>query len=168
MASTPHRDFAEQLDRHRGIVLKIAATYAGGAEDRADLAQDIAIELWRAWPRYDPARPLSTWMYRIALNVGISFLRDDSRRRRHTVALDDGDAAAADDGDGHDRRDALRVLQRFTATLPPLDRALMVLYLDARSTREIADILGIGESNVTTKIARLKQRIRDFASPSSP
>lgn len=57
--------FAALLQRHRGIVYKVAATYARGAEDREDLAQEIAAELWRAWPRYDPARSVSTWMYRV-------------------------------------------------------------------------------------------------------
>ena len=57
--------FAALLQRHRDIVYKVAATYARGAEDREDLAQEIAAELWRAWPRYDPARSVSTWMYRV-------------------------------------------------------------------------------------------------------
>ena len=58
-------------------------------DDRADLAQEIAAQLWRAFPGYDPQRPFPTWMYRIALNVAISFLRGDARRRRHTVPLDE-------------------------------------------------------------------------------
>ncbi|MCL7714328.1 sigma-70 family RNA polymerase sigma factor [Stenotrophomonas sp. CPCC 101365] len=73
--SEPPARFTELLQRHRGILLKVAGSYARQREDREDLAQEIAAQLWRAWPGYDPARPFSTWMYRIALNVAISQLR---------------------------------------------------------------------------------------------
>jgi RNA polymerase sigma-70 factor (ECF subfamily) len=160
-----HREFADLLERHRGIVLKVAGSYAADPEDRADLAQDIAAQLWRAWPAYSPDRPVTTWMYRIALNVAISHLRGRSLRDRHHVPFDEdlhaaATAAAAVDDD-HDTGQRLRMLERVIAALPPLDRALMLLYLDERSQREIADVLGISESNVSTKISRLKQRLRE-------
>ena len=77
--ATTQREFAELLERNRGLVFKVANGYGRDAEDRADLAQEIAAQLWRAWPAYDPSRPLATWMYRIALNVAISHLRGRSR-----------------------------------------------------------------------------------------
>lgn len=165
-ATTAAREaFGDVLERHRGIVLKVAGSYAADPEDRADLAQDIAAQLWRAWPSYSPDRPVTTWMYRIALNVAISHLRGRSLRDRHHVPLDEdahaGALLAASAEDGHAAAEQLRLLQRVIASLPPLDRALMLLYLDDRSQREIADVLGIGESNVSTKLSRLRQRIRD-------
>lgn len=163
MTDTPAEAFEVLLQRHRGIVHKVAAGYARGAEDRADLAQEIAVQLWRAWPSYDPARSFSTWMYRIALNTAISHLRARTQPGR-PVPLDDHLDSLADerafDPETHER---LRLLQRFIATLGPLDRALLLLYLEERSGREIAEVLGIGESNVTTRIGRLKQRLREFA-----
>lgn len=160
-----HRAFADLLERHRGIVLKVAGSYAVNPDDRADLAQDIAAQLWRAWPTYAPDRPVTTWMYRIALNVAISHLRGRSLRDRHHVPFDEELHAAGAHGmaleDDHETGEQLRLLDRVIAALPPLDRALMLLYLDERSQREIADVLGISESNVSTRISRLKQRIRD-------
>lgn len=166
MTADAGQAFAELLQRHRGIVFKVANTYVRDRHDRDDLAQEIAVQLWRAWPKYDPARPFSTWMYRIALNVAISFVRGDGHRRRHAVQLDESLHDIADD-DAADpaAADAIRLLHRFIDTLEPLNRALLLLYLDERSTREIADVLGISESNVTTKISRLKQRIRDHVAP---
>lgn len=156
-------DFAALLQRHARIVFKVAGTYARAPEDRADLAQEIAARLWQAYPRYDPARSFSTWMYRVALNVAISHVRSQSLRARHdAVPLDERlhdvpDPAAGDP----EREQHVRLLQAFIARQPPLDRALLLLYLEERPQREIAEILGIGESNVSTKIGRLKQRIRD-------
>lgn len=164
MADSPASRFDALLQQHRGIVLKVANSYAYAAEDRADLSQDIASQLWRAWPDYDPSRRFSTWMYRIALNTAISWLRGERLRRRHAVPLDESVHEPADEGlDSQEGAERLRLLQRFMDTLEPLNRALLVLYLEERSTREMAEILGLGESNVTTRISRLKQRLRDWA-----
>ncbi|MCL6711836.1 sigma-70 family RNA polymerase sigma factor [Pseudomonas sp. R2.Fl] len=162
MAEHARQGFAEQLERHRGIVFKVAGTYCRNPDDRAELAQEIASQLWQAYPRFDPARPFSTWMYRIALNVAISFVRDNSRRHRHAVPLDDqlhdiADPHAADP----QAEQQIRALHRFIHTQAPLDRALLLLYLEDRAYRDISEILGISETNVATKISRLKQRIRN-------
>jgi RNA polymerase sigma-70 factor (ECF subfamily) len=164
MTSHDARDaFVALLQRHSGIVFKIAGSYARSHEDRDDLAQEIAAQLWRAWPHYDPARSVTTWMYRIALNVAIGHLRQQDLRRRHdAVPLDDA-LHDVPDGNAIDPEHAqqLRLLHGFIARQPPLDRALLLLYLDDRPQREIAEVLGITESNVSTKIGRLKQRLRD-------
>lgn len=161
--TTADRDgqFRELLERHRGIVFKVANSYARSAQDREDLAQEIAVQLWRAFPKYDGARAFSTWMYRVALNVAISHLRERSRYESHHEALDIAvhDAAASDAAPDADAR--IRELHRCMARLDPLDRALLVLYLDERSQRDIAEILGISETNVATKIGRLKERLRN-------
>jgi RNA polymerase sigma-70 factor, ECF subfamily len=152
--------FAVLLARHAGVVRKIAATYCRDRDDRADLAQEIAYQLWRAYPRYDPARPFATWMYRIALNVAISHVRTASRERRHTVPYDedlhDVAAAAVD----HETRQQIARMETAIAGLDPIDRALLVLYLDDHSHRAIGEILGISETNAGTKIGRLKERLR--------
>jgi RNA polymerase sigma factor (sigma-70 family) len=149
-------EFAGLLERHRGIVVKVAATYCRNPADREDVAQEIVTQLWRAFPKFDASRTFSTWMYRIALNVAISFVRTNSVRVRHTVALDEThdveDSGTAED----DERS--RLLYAFIARLDELNRALLLLYLDEHSYRDIAAILGITETNVATKISRLKQR----------
>src|SRR5690606_11263343 len=80
---------AALLQRHAGLVFQVANSHARDPEDRAELAQDIAAQLWRAWDSYDARRPLATWMYRIALNVAISHLRVRSRHDTHHVPFDD-------------------------------------------------------------------------------
>ena len=163
-ATDDRRDaFSALLQRHRGIVFKVANTYSRLAEDRDDLAQEIAARLWHAYPKYDPARSFSTWMYRVALNVAISHVREQTMRDRHeAVPLDEGMHDLADAGGvDHERDQHIRLLQGFIQRQPPLERALLLLYLEDRPQREIAEILGLTENNVSTKIGRLKQRIRD-------
>jgi RNA polymerase sigma-70 factor (ECF subfamily) len=162
MAEHARQGFAEQLERHRGIVFKVAGTYCRNPDDRAELAQEIASQLWQAYPRFDPTRPFSTWMYRIALNVAISFVRGNSQRHRHAVPLDEQlhDIADPHAVDPHAEQQ-VRALHRFIHAQAPLDRALLLLYLEDRGYREMSEILGISETNVATKISRLKQRIRN-------
>jgi len=153
--------FAALLARHRGLLGKVVGSYAWQAQDREDLGQEIAVQLWRAWPSYDPARPVTTWMYRIALNVAITWVRGQSRERQHREAWDQTRHDIADPL-AHDPEASQQVerLYRFIHALPPLDRALMLLYLEDHSHREIGEVLGISEANAATKTSRLKQRIR--------
>lgn len=151
-------EFAEAIAEHRRLIARIAASYARTAEDRRDLAQDILLQLWRAWPRFDPARAkLTTWMYRIALNVAISSLRRPAvPHAADDPALPATLAAPADDpGDAQ-----LAQLYAAIATLAPLDRALVVLHLDGHPHARIAEVLGLGESNVATKLSRLRAVLR--------
>jgi RNA polymerase sigma-70 factor (ECF subfamily) len=155
-----HRQFESLLQEHRGIVFKVASIYARGREDRNDLAQEIAVQLWRSFGSYDPARAkFSTWMYPVALNVAISHVRQAARDER----LEPLDAAhlelpGATDVAQPDER--LAALYAFVGQLDPLNRALILLYLEDRSYAEIAQVLGISESNVATKINRIKHRLR--------
>ncbi len=153
--------FGILLEQHRKIVFKVSNTYARSPEDRADLAQEIATQLWRAYPRFDPQRTFSTWMYRIALNVAISHVRSTAQRLRHAAPLDESLDEPGFDPHDHETNQQVRALRRFIAQLEPLNRALLLLYLEDRSHLEIAEILGITQTNVATKISRLKQRIRD-------
>lgn len=157
---SPREQFAELLQQHRGIVFRVASTFAWNPDDRADLAQEIAAQLWRSFPRYDAARPFSTWMYRVALNVGVSYLR--SRGRAGRLEPLDADLAGSGRAPDESLEEARRVLalERAIGRLARLDRALLLLHLDERSQREIGEILGISESNVATKLSRLRQRLR--------
>jgi RNA polymerase sigma-70 factor (ECF subfamily) len=159
VAPDQEKTFTRLLDQHAGIIRKVAAAYTASRADRLDLMQEMSLQLWKAYPRYSPERPFSTWMYRIALNVAISFLRSATRPHRQTVSLHETELDVADESlPESDERVA--ELQQVIAELEPLNRALLLLYLEERSYREIASILGISETNVATKISRLKESVR--------
>ncbi|HYN44136.1 MAG TPA: RNA polymerase sigma factor [Thermoanaerobaculia bacterium] len=153
--------FLVLLDEHKKILFKVASSYCRNTADRQDLVQEMVVQLWRSFDRYDERCRFSTWMYRIALNVAISFYRSEARRSRFSVPAEDyllevpaeapGSATLDDD---------LRLLQHFIGQLDELDRALVILYLDGNRYDTIAEILGISETNVGTKISRIKQKLR--------
>jgi len=152
--------FQGLLAQHEKIVFKVAGMYCRNAEDRRDLAQEICVQAWRSFGSYYATRSFSTWMYRIALNVAISFARSAGHRARHAVPLDEHAHDVADESAiPHESDERVRALHAFIDQLDALNRALMLLYLENRSYREIAEVLGITETNVATKINRLKQRI---------
>ncbi len=158
-------EFTSLLLDHRRLVLKVVHMYARGGADAQDLAQEIAAQVWRAFPGYDRSRRFSTWMYRIALNVAISWLRTETPRRRHSVPFDpevhEREAeAGADDSETDERQ---RILRGFIATQEPLNRAVLLLYLEEHSYAEMSEILGVSETSLTTKIGRLKERLRTYA-----
>lgn len=157
--------FLGQLQQHKAILYKVANAYCSRREDRGDLIQEIVVELWQSWPRFDPAAPFSAWMQRIAVNVAISFYRGESRRIRDALPLEEFgmDLAAADrvlDAEGDD----LRALHQLIARLDEVNRALILLYLEGYSQDEMAAMIGLSASNVATRIHRIKQKLqRDYA-----
>jgi RNA polymerase sigma-70 factor (ECF subfamily) len=162
MSADLHQPFTALIEKHRRLIFKVARTYTHNAADRDDLAQEITTQLWRAYPSYDQQRPVTTWMYRIALNVGISFLRNDGPRQRLSVPLDAELQLQLEDQPPAEADESLRILQEFISQLDPLNRALLLLYLDEHSYHDIAEILGISETNVSTKLNRLKDLLRRF------
>ncbi|MBL8299152.1 MAG: RNA polymerase sigma factor [Rhodanobacteraceae bacterium] len=165
--STTHRDdaFLAQLQQHKAILYKVANAYCRRREDRGDLIQEILVELWQAWPRFDRGAVFAGWMQRIAINVAISFFRGESRRIRDALPIEDFgmNLAAADrvvDAEGDD----LRALHQLIARLDEVNRALILLYLEGYSQEEMASLVGLSATNVATRINRIKQKLqRDYA-----
>jgi RNA polymerase sigma-70 factor (ECF subfamily) len=166
MTPSLHTRFVDLIERHRGIVLKVASLYCRDPDERRDLVQEITMQLWRAFPSYDEARVFSTWAYRIALNVAISFARRSGRRSRVVSSLEETGVEPADER-SREPDERLDALYRCMADLDPLNRALLMLYLDERSYREIAEVLGMTETNVATRLSRLKQRMRSQVTAAS-
>ncbi len=150
--------FQTLVDQHKKILYKICNAYCPDRDSRDDLAQEILFQLWRSFRKFDGRCEFSTWMYRIALNVAISFYRRESTRSRHVVSGEEHLLEAA--GESETRPENLRALYQFIESLDPLNKALILLYLDENSYREIADVLGITETNVATKISRLKNKMK--------
>lgn len=164
MASNTINDdaFLRALAPHKAILYKVAYTYCRNTDDRRDLMQEMVIQLWRSFARYDELAGVkfSTWMYRIAMNVAISQYRSHSRQIRDTVPLEEfGLNIAAADALHDSASDNMRALMKLIDGMDELNRALILLFLDGYDTAEIADVLGISATNVSTRMTRIKQKL---------
>jgi RNA polymerase sigma-70 factor (ECF subfamily) len=148
--------FLSVIETNKGIIYKIANSYCKDPEDRKDLFQEIVSQLWKSFDNYDNQYRYSTWIYRVALNVAISFYRKENRRKVISSLLSEGVFSLIDFNESNEMESNLRLLQQFIQELKDLDKALMLLYLEEKSHREIAEIIGISETNVATKIGRIK------------
>jgi RNA polymerase sigma factor (sigma-70 family) len=150
--------FQARVEEHKKILYKICNSYCRDRDARDDLAQEIIIQLWQSFGKYDESRRFSTWMYRIALNVAISFYRRERTRTRHVISDEEHLLEAANETES--QSEEIRVLYQFIEGLDPLNKALVLLYLDGNNYQEIAEVVGISETNVATKISRLKSKMK--------
>jgi RNA polymerase sigma factor (sigma-70 family) len=155
--------FTELIRENKGIIFKICNAYSSSKEDRDDLAQEIIYNLWKSYSGsgFRPDYKFSTWMYRIALNVAISFYRKERRQRRRVIYSES--LLVVDDDVGPPDTEAdkdLALLLQFIGALKEIDKSIMLLYLGDKSYKEIAEITGITESNVATKINRIKDKLK--------
>lgn len=152
--------FLEVMEANKGIVYKVANAYCRDADNRKDLVQEILLQLWLAFPKYDEQYRLSTWMYRIALNVSISFYRKEHRRDTINHPLPETLLYLPEEEFAGVPEAAIDQLYGFIRALKEIDRAVMLLYLEGNSQQEIGAVLGLTPTNVSTKVSRIKQQLK--------
>lgn len=145
------REFGRALDR-------LAAGYEADPDRRRDLRQEIHLQLWRSFFLYDGRCSLRTWTFRVAHNAAVSYVTRERRSNLGLVALEDVERlpAAPDGLPDLDRARALHQLSRLILTLKPLDRQVLLLYLEDFDAASIAEITGLSAANVAMKIHRVK------------
>ena len=151
--------FERIVEENKGIFFKIARTYCRNEDDRQDLLQEMMIQVWRSLHKYNDEYKISTWLYRICLNMAISFYRKHNSRVKNTDPLDEQVFNTQLNGDPVEAEDFV-LLKQFIDELNDIDKALMLLYLEDRSHSEIAGVLGISKSNVGTRIGRIKEKLK--------
>jgi RNA polymerase sigma-70 factor, ECF subfamily len=145
-----------------GIILKISRAYTTTAHDREDLINDIALELWKAFPRFKGDSKLSTWIYRVALNTSMNYKR---KKKNNTVPFSD---LSQEDSfsrliENEEDNQATEILYTCIDELNEMNKAIIILYLDGNSHDEIAEITGISKTNVGTRISRIKEELKKMA-----
>ena len=147
------------IQEHQKIIYKICNSYCNNKNDREDLGQEIVYQLIKSYPAFKPEYKFSTWMYRVALNVAISFYRKTKNDDRVTLVDQHADYEDNNEQSIHLENNII-ILQQFIDELKELDKALMILYLESKSYKEITEIIGISETNVATRISRIKEKLK--------
>ncbi len=151
--------FHEIVKQHKGILYKVARAYCANEDDRQDLVQEMMVQIWQSLHRYNDRFKMSTWLYRISLNTAISFYRKNTARTHTHTRLNEQTVQIPVEEMSQDEMH-LTLLETFISELKEIDKALMILYLEDKSHAEIADILGLSVSNVGTKTARIKEKLK--------
>ena len=147
--------FEKLIVEHQRLIHKICNIYAKSEADREDLFQEITIQLWKSFSSFEHRSKISTWLYRVALNTAITQKRKE-RKKPLLSSLSEKEMRIPDND--FDEED-LASLQHAMLQLKNIDRAIIFLYLEEKSYREIADIIGITPKNVGVKIMRIKAKL---------
>ena len=154
------RQFRQWLSEHTGLLLKVVRSFAEGP-DQDDLFQEILLQVWLSLPNFRSDSKPTTWLYRVAFNTALAWKRSEKKRSRRQGSLSISDVAPTNVSSTEAQRNDAIVDQLYAAirALPPAKRALVVLYLDGFSYREIADVVGISENNVGVSLNRIKKEL---------
>ena len=157
--------FMNWLGEHGSSVMKVARAYTLTSEECQDLAQEILLQAWRSLPKFEGKASAATWFYRVALHTAMNWHRKDKPRRSRQQPLLEVQALATEGVDSAEQaqhRDTVEQLYKAIHQLPKTDAALVLLYLDELSYREMAEVLGISESNVGVKLNRAKKALSEL------
>lgn len=152
--------FLENLNVHKGILYKLARMYTNTAEDKQDLQQEIIIQLWKSYSGFKGESKFSTWMYRVAVNTAITFLRND-RRKKIVFTRNPGNEPAFEPYN-QEKDKQLEIFYKCVQLLKPVEKALIFYFMEGLTHREIGNQLGISEVNARVKLNRTKEKLQDI------
>ena len=153
--------FVSVVKDNQNLIFKICYSYCSNLENRKDLQQEILMQLWNSFSKFDGRVKLSTWIYRIALNTAITFYRNDCKHKDRKATIDASVISLSDFEYVPEQDEKIVMLYQFIEYLNEMDKALILLYLDDNKYKDIAEILGISETNVATKISRIKKILKE-------
>lgn len=147
--------YQEAAACYGGALDRLASAYEANPEERRDLLQDIHVALWRSFIGFDGRCSLRTWVYRVAHNVATSHVIRQKRKNRVLLTLEAIEAMPGVQ-DHHDQGVNLERLMTLIHQLKPLDRQMVLLYLEGMDAASIGEVMGVSAGNVATKIHRIK------------
>ena len=155
--------FLSVFEDNTGIIIKIARAFAKTSHDREDLINDIALELWKSFERFKGDSKISTWIYRVAINVSMNYKRKKKKDSFFSFLDDFKKVDSLPWLIEQDNSSESEILYNCIDELNEINKAIILLYLDGNSHDEISEIMGISKTNVGTRIGRIKEQIRNIA-----
>lgn len=157
-------NFVELLQKHQNIVHKVCRIYTNNQDAHNDLFQEIAIQLWKAFPKFRGDSKFSTWMYRVGLNTAITLYRKN-KRRIITLEFDMVQFKISAEAYDNSEEEQLKLMYQAVHQLNDIDKALVFLFLEDKNYREISETLGISEVNARVKMNRIKTKLKTILNP---
>ena len=154
------RKFEEMVREYRGTIYTVCYMFSNDQDEVADLFQEVLINLWNSLPSFEGRSDVRSWIYRVSLNVCISL--DRKKRRRKTVPLT-MDVNPYEETETSQNSRQMDMLRRRIARLGQFDRAIILLWLENMSYEEIAAIMGITIKNVSVRLYRIKEELKNMS-----
>ena len=154
--------FIEFVNQNIRIAHKVSRIYFENEDEREDLVQEMMYQLWRSYPSFDKRSKFSTWMYKVCLNTALTWRRNYKKKKEEALLLTHYQIA---DEPSENKDEGIRLLFDAIATLTPLNKAIVLLYLENMSYEEIASITGISRSNVSVRLVRIKKELETHLKP---
>jgi len=154
------KEFSQLIKGNQGLIIKVSRLYTNSLEDEQDLFQEIVLQLWRSYDSFKGNSKISTWMYRVALNTAITLFRKKTKSPL-TSELDEVHFEYEQEQDD-EKQAQISLLYKVIKLLPNVERAIVMMYLDDVSYKEIAETLGITEVNARVKMNRLKKTLKEL------
>lgn len=154
------KEFSQLIKGNQGLIIKVSRLYTNSIEDEQDLFQEIVLQLWRSYDSFKGNSKISTWMYRVALNTAITLFRKKTKSPL-TSELDEVHFEYEQEQDD-EKQAQISLLYKVIKLLPNVERAIVMMYLDDISYKEIAETLGITEVNARVKMNRLKKTLKEL------
>ncbi len=151
-------EFLQQIEKHKGVIFKISKMYMNNKNDQEDLFQEIIYQAWKSYLSFQGKSLFSTWLYRVALNTSIVFLRSDKKKINTTDIELSAINKKVENNDVEQQQ--LELMYKAIQQLGAIDKALIFYYLENYSGKEIAAQMGITEVNVRVKLNRAKQKLK--------
>ena len=155
--------FLSVFEDNTGIIIKIARAFTRTSHDREDLINDIALELWKSFERFKGDSKISTWIYRVAINISMNYKRNKKKDSLFSFLYDFKKVDSLPWLIEQDNSSESEILYNCIDELNEINKAIILLYLDGNSHDEISEIMGISKTNVGTRIGRIKEQIRNLA-----
>lgn len=155
-----NHEIARLIEKNRKLIYKVVNSYCTDIHEQEDLIQEIIFNIIKGYKNFDHNVKLTTWMYRIAFNVSISHFRKFKTRKKYIAAMPEK-LISIEEEEENDSDDNIKRLRNFIEELSPMNKAIMIMYLDGNSHNEISKALGISISNVGTKINRIKKQLKN-------
>ena len=152
------KEFIQDIKENEGIIYKITRIYSNNTEDQKDLYQEIVYQLWKSYSSFKENSKISTWMYRIALNTAISNLKKE-KRKGYKVSIENLLLNQMDQVDTV-MEERITLLYAHIKKLSIVERGIILLHLEGKNYDEIAAITGFTNTNIGTRLARIKQKIK--------
>ncbi|HBV13750.1 RNA polymerase sigma factor [Chryseobacterium carnipullorum] len=161
MSSQTETAFLKLVNQHKGILYKASRIYADSLEDREDLQQEILIQLWKSYRNFKGKSEFSTWMYRVAINTAITYLKKEKQRTSNQTDVP-GHFEVQNEDYNPAKDKQLEVFYRAVQELKALEKAIIFYFMEGMSHKEIGENLGLSEVNARVKLNRTKEKIQQI------